>query len=92
MVQAQVAQIIKICESASAFYFSSANLIFYIKNGAIYITKQGKKFVSDIIALFDISASDIKYDSALDNVYTITRTQKESAPALSIEDLRALLK
>lgn len=88
--QAQVARIIKMCESASAFYFSSANLIFYIKDKKIYITKAGRKFTSDICALFNISPDALYWDTSIDDIYTTTRAAKNT-PALSVDDVRAFL-
>lgn len=87
-----VKRIIDMCKASSAFYFSSANLIFYIKDGDIYITKAGRKFTPDICALFDKSPDALFWDTSLDDIWTTTRARKSSTPQITVDDLRALVK
>ena len=64
--------------NCDALYFSSGNLIFYIKDAQVYITKQGIKYTNDIAQTLKIDASAINYDAQFDKIYQITRASSAS--------------
>lgn len=79
--------------NCDALYFSSGNLIFYIKGGAIYITKQGIKYTNDIAhTICNDDASAIKYDAQFDKIYQITRASSANTndAGANIDALRKL--
>ena len=68
-------------KNADAFYFSSRNLVFYIKNGVVFYTKQGASSVQDIATACKITdiENKMQYDADFDAIYKRKTSAKSSA-------------